>query len=251
MGSKESAVSAPLVVLLYDRVFLSASWREVFCRRWALYAALAASWTVVLVMLPHGSEGTSLFGHGSQAVEYASAQYGVIAHYLRLCFWPYPLVVDYGFYAAPTVGQVVPYALLTAALLLATIAAFRYQPWLGFLGVVFFAVLAPSSSVVPLFQQVAAEKRMYLPLSAVVTAVVMVGYFLVRKPLAGRWPSASPRPASLRRLEIALLSRVGGGARLRDVRPQPRLSRHAHDLERRRAKMPAKSAGPNQSRRGL
>ena len=27
MGSKEAAISAPLVVLLYDRVFLSPSWR--------------------------------------------------------------------------------------------------------------------------------------------------------------------------------------------------------------------------------
>jgi len=49
------------------------------------------------------------------------------------------------------------------------------------LGVWFFAILAPSSSVVPLFQQIAAEKRMYLPLAAVVICVVVGGY------LAGRW----------------------------------------------------------------
>ena len=57
-------------------------------------------------------------------------------------------------------------------------------PWLGFLGVWFFAILAPSSSVVPLFQQIAAEKRMYLPLAAVVTGVVvggcLIGQRLVR-----------------------------------------------------------------------
>jgi Flp pilus assembly protein TadD len=185
MGSKESALFFPLVVLLYDRVFLSASWRAVLVRRWGLYLGLAASWSVVLVMLPRGMEGTAVLGQEDRAFRYAIAQCGVIAHYLQLCFWPYPQVFDYGLYKPQSLGQIIPNVTLIGGLFVATAVALRRQPWLGFLGVWFFAILAPSSSIVPLFQQVAAEKRMYLPLAAVVTGVVVGGY-LVAQWLVGR-----------------------------------------------------------------
>ena len=131
-----------------------------------------------------------VIGERCRPIDYTLCQFGVIAHYLRLCFWPHRLVIDYGYYAPPTVWQIAPYAALIGGLLAATLAAFRYQPWLGFLGVWFFAVLAPSSSVVPLFQQVAAEKRMYLPLAAAVTAVVIGGYLAAHRLIAGGVVSA-------------------------------------------------------------
>jgi protein O-mannosyl-transferase len=195
VGSKESAVSAPVVVLLYDRIFLCPSWREIFRRHWGLYAGLAASWIIVLVMLPHGNEGTAIFGRGGQGFDYLLSQGGVIVHYLRLSFWPHPLVLDYGFFRPQPVGQVLPYALLVGGLLLAVGVAFRYRPWLGFLGIWFFAILAPSSSIIPVTMQIAAEKRMYLPLAAVITVVVLGGYFaqqrLVRRKIlpasTARW----------------------------------------------------------------
>ena len=43
---KESIATAPLVVALYDRIFLFESWREAArARRW-LYAGLALSWVL-------------------------------------------------------------------------------------------------------------------------------------------------------------------------------------------------------------
>ncbi len=220
MGSKETAISAPLVGLLYDRVFLSPSWRELFRRRWGLYLGLAATWAVVLIMLPRGYEGVAVFAvpknpatmrllgegcHNYRALDYALAQFGVIDHYLRLSCWPHPLVVDYGLYTPQTAWQIVPYALLIGGLLAATLAAFRYQPWLGFLGVWFFAILAPSSSVVPLFQQIAAEKRMYLPLAAVVAGVVLGGYVGGRRLVAGGLIS----PPAARLTAICLVTLAG------------------------------------------
>jgi tetratricopeptide (TPR) repeat protein len=182
MGSKEAALSAPVVVLLYDRIFLSPSWRETFRRRKVLYLGLAATWSVILIMLPYGQEGTAVFGSAVERVtQYALAQCGVITHYLRLCFWPHPLIVDYGIYTPLSMLEIVPYLLLMLALLAATAWAFRRQPWLGFLGVWFFAILAPSSSIIPLPQQIAAEKRMYLPLAAVITGVVIGVFFLGRR----------------------------------------------------------------------
>ncbi|MGB2987435.1 MAG: glycosyltransferase family 39 protein, partial [Phycisphaerae bacterium] len=47
MGSKAVMVTAPLVVLLYDRVFLSPSFSEAFRKRWGLYSGLAANWGIL------------------------------------------------------------------------------------------------------------------------------------------------------------------------------------------------------------
>lgn len=41
MGCKQVMVMAPLVMLLYDRIFLAARWRELLRRRWGLYLCCA------------------------------------------------------------------------------------------------------------------------------------------------------------------------------------------------------------------
>jgi 4-amino-4-deoxy-L-arabinose transferase-like glycosyltransferase len=51
MASKPVMVTAPVVVLLYDRVFLAKSWSEVMQRRWRLYAWLAATWLLLPLLL--------------------------------------------------------------------------------------------------------------------------------------------------------------------------------------------------------
>ena len=47
MASKESMVTAPVLVLLYDRVFLFPSFKTALRERAALYAGLAATWAVL------------------------------------------------------------------------------------------------------------------------------------------------------------------------------------------------------------
>ena len=56
-------------------------------------------------------------------------------------------------------------------LLAGTIWALARKPWLGYLGVWFFVILAPTSSIVPI-KDLAFEHRMYLPLAAVVVLAV-------------------------------------------------------------------------------
>jgi tetratricopeptide (TPR) repeat protein len=211
IGSKEAAISAPLIVLLYDRVFLSDSWRAVFRRCRGLYAGLAATWLILLFTLPQGREGTAVFGRtGYRIGEYALLQCDMIAHYLRLCFCPSPLVIDYGVFTTVSASQVVPYLLLLVAMAAAIIAAFRYQPWLGFLGTAFFAILAPSSSIIPLHQQVGGEKRMYLPLAAVVICVVIGGYVLGRRLVDRR--IVSLRAARLAGVALVAIATIALGA---------------------------------------
>jgi len=130
----------------------------------------------LVAMVPHSESGA---GFGFQSLTpwgYARTEFGVIVHYLRLAFWPYPLVFDYyDWPVAKTVSAVVPPAVAVLTLLGATLWAARYQPRLGFLGAWFFIPLGPTSSVLPLFGEVAAERRMYVPLLAVVALIVIVG----------------------------------------------------------------------------
>ncbi len=176
MGSKEVVVSAPVIVLLYDRIFLGGSFKKVFQQRWLLYVGLASCWLIMAGLIPHGQEGTVIFGRGAMSLAYAATQFKSISTYLGLCFWPSPLVLDYGYFVSTTFEQILPYAILIIALLAATAWSLRYRPRIGFLGLCFFSILAPSSSFVPLLRQMTAEKRMYLPLAAVIVLVVICIY---------------------------------------------------------------------------
>jgi uncharacterized protein HemY len=175
MGSKEVMVVAPLAVLLYDRVFLSGSLREALRARAALYAGLSGCWLVLVGLVASSYRSASAgFGLSVSPWEYARTQPGVILHYLRLSFWPSPLVIDYDDWpVAKTLAMWVPSAAVVLALLLATLWAVRRRPRVGFLGCWFFLILAPTSSVLPVIGEFAAERRMYLPLAAVIALVVI------------------------------------------------------------------------------
>ena len=195
VGSKEVIVTAPVVVLLYDRAFLAGSFRTALRRRWGLYVALAATWGPLawLVASASGRAGTAGFGTDVSIWSYAGTQFGVVARYLWLTVWPNALTFDYGTELAEGVGEILPPALLIAALLAGTIVALWRVPRLGFLGAAFFLLLAPSSSFVPVATQTIAEHRMYLPLAAVV-AIVVVGVYamLDRLGLRGKLARALP-----------------------------------------------------------
>ena len=189
MGSKPVMITAPIVVLLFDRAFLAGSFADVFRSRWRLYAGLAVTWGVLLgtgivaVMLDVSPQRptTAGFGYeGATPLTYLLTQAGVLEHYLKLCFWPRPLCLDYAWPLASTAGAIVGPVLLIGGLFAASVFAWRRYPWLGFLGLAFFAVLAPTSSIVP-FAHASFEHRMYLPLAAIVLiAVVSVHYVLER-----------------------------------------------------------------------
>ena len=181
MATKAVMVTAPVVVLLYDRVFLSGSWAETLRRRGALHAGLFATLAIlfatgiagtVLSPTPSGDLTIGIGYRGSTPLQYALTQPAVILHYLRLALWPDALCLDYGWPLAKTARAIVPPALVIGALLAATIAAFRRRPEVGFAGAWFFLVLAPTSSVIPV-ADAAFEHRMYLPLAAVIALVVL------------------------------------------------------------------------------
>jgi tetratricopeptide (TPR) repeat protein len=174
MASKEVMVSAPLIVCLYDRTFVSGSFRKAWQEHRGVYIGLASSWLLLgLLVISTNSRGHSVgFGLGVTWYTYALTQFYAVAHYLRLSFWPHPLVFDYGSAVVRGMGDVAPQMTVIVFLFAATLVALLRWPAIGFCGAWFFAILAPTSTVVPVATQTVAEHRMYLPLAAVVALVV-------------------------------------------------------------------------------
>jgi protein O-mannosyl-transferase len=170
MASKEVMVTAPVLVLLYDRTFMAGSFAAAWRARRGYYLALASTWLVLagLLISGGGTRGVAAgLGLGVSGWSYLLKQTEALVIYLKLAFWPHPLVLDYGNAVATSLGEVWWQGLVIASLLGGTLWALVRRPVLGFAGAAFFLILAPSSSVVPLVTQTIAEHRVYLPLAAV------------------------------------------------------------------------------------
>jgi tetratricopeptide (TPR) repeat protein len=210
MACKESMVSAPLIVALYDRVYVFER-RGLRARR-RMYLGLAATWLLLAALNWSGPRArVGGLSTGVSAWTYLLNQSVMIAKYLGLAIWPRSLVVFYGWPLPLTLGDVMPYGLLIVFLLIATAIAMRRQPMLGFLGVWFFVTLAPTSSIIPIATEVGAERRMYLPLLAVI-ALVVVGAYLAWDFVRRRWfgRAGPPRPRLAFVGAVVLLIGVAG-----------------------------------------
>jgi len=209
---KEVTATLPLMILLYDWIFISEKFSDPFRRRWLAYAGLLLAMLPLAFFVRHaGDRGTSVvplskvlsdwkawWMHvlGSHApytglhqnvtwYDYAVAQYSAILHYLKLALWPHPLTLDYGDSADLSSQPLTTGNCLAMVAVMALVAGAIYLLWrkpkLGFLGVWFFAVLAPSSSVMPIVTEPAAEHRMYLPLAALAVGVALILWKFLRR----------------------------------------------------------------------
>ena len=202
MGCKEAMATAPLMVLLYDRTFVFASLKEALRDRGLFYLGLAATWLGLAALLWFGPRAATIgFSTTVTPWTYLLNQSVLIARYLRLAFWPRLLVFDYGTPQPLTLVQAAPSGAVIVGLLLMTAAALVWRPAIGFLGAWFFVILAPSSSFIPIATEAGAERRMYLPLAAVVFAAVIAGYLCWQRVFGGD-QSSTP--------ELARASGVGG-----------------------------------------
>lgn len=211
MGCKEIMVSAPLAVAAFDRVFREpGALRE----RRALYAGLAAGWLVLGALLLSGKQGAVAL-HADDPLtpwQYLFTQGRVIARYLRLVLWPRPLAIVYDWPQVTPLGVGLLPFLLIAALCVATAWGIWRRHPLGFVGACVFMALAPSSSVIPLPTEIAAERRMYLPSAALLSALVVGAWRLL-----SRLPR--PRPIAITAAAaVTVALAVGARARLHDYR---------------------------------
>ena len=176
VGTKEVIATAPLLALLYDRTFISGSFSVAWRRHRLQHMALAATWLLlgfIFVDVQHGGVG---FGKGVVWWAYGLTECRVVVKYLLLALWPSPLIFDYGMYVPVRLSEVWPYVLVLASLVAVTVVALRRAPVAGFAACWFLLILAPTSSIIPIFGQPMAENRLYLPVAGVV-ALTVIGFF--------------------------------------------------------------------------
>lgn len=177
MACKESMVVAPLIVVIFDALFEFDSLTAAIRARWRLYLALAATWGVLLVLNVSGPRAGSVgFGAGVDSWTYLLNQSQMLVRYLRLVIWPVGLVINYGRPVPLSIAAVSQNIVLIVGLLAAVCVALSRRHPAGFAGAWLFLTLAPTSSIVPIVTEVGAERRMYLPLMACVSVVVLAAY---------------------------------------------------------------------------
>jgi tetratricopeptide (TPR) repeat protein len=176
MASKEVMVSAPVIVLLYDRAFVSGTLHAAWQRRRGYYLALAATWLIVgaLILSTGNRGGTAGFATEISPWTYALTQTRAIIGYIARTFWPYPLIFDHGLATVRHFADVFWLALAVIALLTLTVVMLIRRPHVGFAGACFFALLGPSSSFVPVITQTVAEHRAYLASGVIITLSAIV-----------------------------------------------------------------------------
>ena len=148
--------------------------------RWRVHAGLGATWLILpfLVLLdPRPGEAPPDLTAAFPGWSYAPTQFPAIVRYLKLSVWPHPLVFDYGTQWVTDFGAIVPPAVVDRLGLIAATVWACFSPGLGrkslgFAGIWFFAILAPTS-LIPRHRQTAAEHRMYLALIPVIVLVVV------------------------------------------------------------------------------
>ncbi len=184
MGCKEVMLVTPVLMVLYHRAFVSEvgpagekswgeKWRNTWQREWVLFVGLMLTGLVWLgLMWGAPRSGSVGWGHGVSMWDYLRMQAQAIAMYMRLAVWPMGLSIAH---ADPSVEPWWVWALpgaMIVMLLCVMVYAWARQPRVGFLLAWFFILLAPTSSFVPIVTEVVAERRMYLPLLAMVVAFV-------------------------------------------------------------------------------
>jgi hypothetical protein len=211
MATKEIMVTAPIAAAAWWWLFAPRSPEARRSGR-GLLGGVFATWAVLALLVAGERRGPSLELSWTASWSYLLAQAEVVVHYVRLALWPSPLVFLYDWPLGTSLATVAWQAAVLMAAAAATICglARRHPP--AFLGAAFFLVLAPSSSVLPVVTEVAAEHRMYLPLAAVITGIVIGGFVLGRRLI--RSPKGGPAAALV--AVVAVTAALGAATRDRN-----------------------------------
>ena len=192
LGSKETVISLPAALIVYDFIFIAKGRVRPLLDRWRFYIvflALGAAGGVYLI-----GQWRTFFRPDPRLISpthYLLTQLRVMVQYIRLLFLPVGLNLDHDFRVSTSLFE--PAVLLCLAILLTLIAAAFYwrrsRPILAFSIFWFFLTLTPTSSFFPI-QDVIFEHRLYVPLVGVcllfpvllqrrILACAILGVFLI------------------------------------------------------------------------
>lgn len=182
--AKETIAIVPLVIIAWDRAFAFPSLAAAFRARRRLYAGLTLVWLALAFNLWRNGQ-TFSSGFATAGVSpwiYLLNQPAIILNYLKLVFWPIGLVNYYGWPIRDlTIAAIWPAGVAVVALLAVSVFAIAKWPRVGFATIWFWLILAPTSTIVPIATEVGAERRMYLPVAALLTLLVLAGAWAARR----------------------------------------------------------------------
>ena len=153
MLCKESMVTAPVVVVLYDVVFVFESFKRALSERWRFYGALCASWVVLTAMMWSGPRVRSAgFSVGVDPWTYLLNQTVMITRYLRLTVWPPGPRGELRMAAGADASRRPAAGVARDGSSGADGGRAHSPAEMGLPGAWFFVTLAPTSSIVPLYR---------------------------------------------------------------------------------------------------
>ena len=181
-GAKETVVTLPATILLYDYLFVAKAKAAALLARWRFYAGfviLAAVGSYYLLATQVIQLAAT--GQGLPRWSYLLTQQRVLLTYIRLLVLPVGLNLDYDF--RPSVSLMEPAVLLPLFLFLGLFFAGwrwrRAKPIFTFSIFWFFITLSPTSSIIPI-PDVIFEHRVYLPLAGVCLSFPFVMEWIVK-----------------------------------------------------------------------
>ncbi|MBF0524956.1 MAG: tetratricopeptide repeat protein [Deltaproteobacteria bacterium] len=206
MGSKEIAITAPAMILLYDLFFVSKWDRSRLAGRKWVHLALFSTIGYVIWLQFHFNYGPSV-GVGLKEASSASgtisvkpfnyliSQFEIILYYLKLLIWPTGLRLDYYWLPAKNLSEFRVWGsfLLILGAVIFAVRLSKRNRLMSFGIFWYFITLSPESSFIPLADLVF-EHRVYLP---------SVGFILF---LAGLADELLKLPAVIRRPKMVLTS---------------------------------------------
>lgn len=187
-NTKEHTAVLPAILLLTDYYWNPGFSFRGALRNWRLYALAAAGSAVAADMVYRVLRASNTAGFHVQDMPwnvYFYTQGRVIWSYIRLFFLPFGqnLDPDVALSRSPLEGGAIFGWLALAAVTGIAVWRRRQYPLASYGWLVFLALLAPTSSILPIADAMA-ERRMYLPL---------LGLLLVTIDLLRRWNASTPR----------------------------------------------------------
>jgi hypothetical protein len=169
---KETVVALPFLMLAIDRALYAPDWRTIWRQRRALYLAVVLALSALVWPLASSARShTAGFGLGISVWQALATSGHAIVWYLRLALWPDALSISYNWPVDAAIARYWLDDVLIGLLFVLGIVLARRRAWFALPVLWFFASLAPSSSIVPILSEVAAERRMYLALLALTSAL--------------------------------------------------------------------------------
>jgi tetratricopeptide (TPR) repeat protein len=141
-------------------------------RSWPLYVGLAATWLLLLALNIGAPRGDTAGFTETPLIVWWLTQSQVLLMYLKLVVWPSPLLIHYILPEVESLSDGWMYLIPILLLGIATLVLLWRNKPLGFLLAWMFAILS-ATSLIPIYTETAAERRMYLPLAAIVVMVVV------------------------------------------------------------------------------